>query len=140
MVGSPGAPSSRPQAVQEDGDGWRTVDSLTAWQCGLNPFRSLEVVPTSCREKLAKAVSIVIRRIQEAQSEEELNRGLKRFLLLPQLFLRERARVAMLCLLGWTVLVSRDWGSLLIRPDTDSQTGGKETSGGCSSGHWPEAS
>ena len=62
---------------------------MTAWQCGLNPFRSLEVVPTSCREKLAKAVSIVIRRIQEAQSEEELNRGLKWFLLLPQLFLRE---------------------------------------------------
>ena len=40
-----------PQAVQEDGDGWRTVDSVTVMGCGLNPFRSLEGMPTFCREK-----------------------------------------------------------------------------------------
>ena len=75
-----------------DGDGWNQIDHLGMWECGLSTFRHLEEVPLRYREKWAKVMSTILRRLQQATSEEEEARALKWFLIAPQAFLREPKR------------------------------------------------
>ena len=62
-----------PEAVggppQEDTDGWSKIDSLSAWDCGLCQFRTLEEVPPAYRVKWTRALSTILRRILVAESE-----------------------------------------------------------------------
>ena len=122
-----------PEAVvgppPEDTDGWTRIDSLGAWECGLCPFRTLEEVPPAYRTKWTKAMSTILRRVISAQSEEELNRGLKWFLVSAQVFFREpkrggkkgqsNAQIA----LRFDCLARGDWGSLLTQLRYDKETG-----------------
>ena len=78
--------------VQEDGDGWGMIDTLGVWDCGLSSFRALENVPLLHREKWARIMFIILRRLQEATSVQEETRALKWFLIAPQAFLREPRR------------------------------------------------
>ena len=100
---------------------------MEAWQCGLNPFKSLEEVPTHCQEKWARAMATILRRIQEAQSEEELDRGLKGFLLSPQLLLREprrggrKGQSSNEVSARFDCVVREDWGTLLSRLRADKE-------------------
>ena len=78
--------------LPNDGDGWNRIDLLGVWECGLSSFRTLEEVPTRFREKWAKAMSTIFRRLQQASTVEEEVRALKWFLIAPQAFLREPKR------------------------------------------------
>ena len=63
--------------VQEDADGWARIDAFGVWECGLSSFRPLENVPLIHREKWARAMSIILRRLHTANTEEEEIRALK---------------------------------------------------------------
>ena len=78
--------------LPNDGDGWNRIDHLGVWDCGLSSFRALEEVPTRFREKWAKVMSTILRRLQQATTVEEEIRALKWFLIAPQAFLREPKR------------------------------------------------
>ena len=78
--------------MYEDADGWARIDTLGVWECGLFSFRPLENVPIIHREKWARAMSIILRRLHAANTEEEETRALKWFLIAPQAFLREPRR------------------------------------------------
>ena len=118
-----------PEAVHgvhpEDADGWSTIDSLSAWECGLCQFKTLEEVPTVFRHKWTKAMSTILTRILAAQSVEETNRGLKWFLATAQVFFREpkrggkkgqsNSKIAF----RFNCLSRGDWGSLLVQLETD---------------------
>ena len=55
-------------------------------------FRTLEEVPPLYREKWTRAIAIILRRVISAQTDADVNRGLKWFLLSSQVFLREPKR------------------------------------------------
>ena len=57
--------------IREDGDGWSEIDRLGVWDCGLSPFRALEDVPLIHREKWANTMYIILRRLQQANTQEE---------------------------------------------------------------------
>ena len=63
--------------VQVDGDGWSRIDKLGVWECGLSSFRALEDVPVIHREKWANAMFIILRRLQQASTQQEEERALK---------------------------------------------------------------
>ena len=78
--------------VTADVDGWGQIDGLSAWDCSLNVFTAMVEVPEMHKEKFVLAVSIVLRRIQQAATEEELTRVMKWWLILPQALLRQAKR------------------------------------------------
>ncbi|MCP4269864.1 MAG: hypothetical protein GY777_30545 [Candidatus Brocadiaceae bacterium] len=76
-----------------DADGWCMIDALDAWECALSRFSAIEEIPAQHKETWASAIDTVLRRISEAQDEgEELNRGLKWWLFLPQALCRQAGR------------------------------------------------
>ena len=88
---NPAVPGPR-QTPAPDTSGWSEIDRLGAWQCALNPFSTLESIPGPVQAKWAKVVELTLRAILTASEEEELNRALKWFLILPQAFLRQAKR------------------------------------------------
>ena len=88
----PVVPGPRHGPLPDDGDGFNRIDLLGVWECGLSSFRALEEVPTRFREKWARAMSTIFRKLQQASTAEEEIRALKWFLIAPQAFLREPKR------------------------------------------------
>ena len=78
--------------IVEDADGWNMIDSLGAWECAATITAPLEEVPGAFRNGWSVALLTVLRKIQQAGSDEELIRALKWFLALPKLLLREPKR------------------------------------------------
>ena len=68
------------------------IDSLGAWECATTITAPLEEVPGAFRNGWSVALLTVLRKIQQAGSDEELIRALKWFLALPKLLLREPKR------------------------------------------------
>ena len=132
-----------PQVTQarEDADGWSRVDTLEVWDCGLCQFKTLEEVPPAYRVKWTKGLSSILRRILSAQSEEDVSRGLKWFLIAAQLFFREPKRGGKKgqsngkLAQRFDCLGRDDWGSLLAQLEADKasaagrQTGRKRKQG-----------
>ena len=83
----PDVPGPVDGPIVEDTDGWCMVDKLGAWECGLCEFHTLEEVPPLYREKWTRAIAIILRRVISAQTDADVNRGLKWFLLSSQVFL-----------------------------------------------------
>ena len=75
-----------------DGDGWREIDRLGAWECALNTFSSMEEVPFAFRVSWGKAVARVLTSILGATSQEDLDRALKWWLIMPAALLRQARR------------------------------------------------
>ena len=102
-----------------DIDGWSSIDSIGAWDCGLCQFRTLEDVPPPYRVKWTRALSTILGRILAAQTEDEQNRGLKWFLISAQVLFREPKRGGTRgqsnghLTARFDCLINGDWGSLL---------------------------
>ena len=115
----PVVPGPVPGLPPEDADGWSRIDQVGAWDCALCQFRTLEEVPPPYRQKWTRALSTILRRILAAQSEEELNRGLKWFLISAQVFFREPKRGGKKgqsnghLAARFDCVMRGDWGSLL---------------------------
>ena len=75
--------------VPADANGWGLIDKLGAWDCMLTQFATLEDVPAQHMEVWVEAFSQVLQKIEEAEDEQQLNRALKWFMLLPQGLLRK---------------------------------------------------
>ena len=88
----PDVPAPLIGPLNQDGDGWRDIDRLGAWECALNVFSSLEEVPLIFRVTWGKAVNRVITAILRATDQEEMDRGLKWLLILPAALLRQAQR------------------------------------------------
>ena len=125
---NPVVPGPVPGPPPEDADGWSRIDLVGAWDCALCQFRTLEEVPPPYRQKWTRALSTILRRILAAESEEELNRGLKWFLVCAQVFFREPKRGGKKgqsnghLAARFDCLIRGDWGSLLAlwKADKDS--------------------
>ena len=89
---NPDVPAPLIGPLIQDGDGWRDIDRLGAWECALNVFSSLEEVPLIFRVTWGKAVNRVITAILRATDQEEMDRGLKWLLILPAALLRQAQR------------------------------------------------
>ena len=121
----PAVPEPLLGPLEQDAVGWNVVDKLGGWECGLCEFRTLEEVPPPFREKWARALATILRRILEAQTEIECSRGLKWFLLSAQILLRESKRggkkgqgtgeVAA----RFDCLVRGEWGALVAMWESD---------------------
>ena len=126
-----------PQVTQagEDADGWSRVDTLEVWDCGLCQFKTLEEVPPAYRVKWTKGLSSILRRILSAQSEEDVSRGLKWFLIAAQLFFREPKRGGKKgqsngkLAQRFDCLGRDDWGSLLAQLEADKASANGRQSG-----------
>ena len=102
-----------------DGDGWRMIDQLGAWDCALNIFSSMEEIPLAHRVSWGRAMSRVLTSILNASIDEDLDRALKWLLILPAALLRQarrggqngrgRAEVAG----RFRAVVDGDWGALI---------------------------
>ena len=114
--------------LQDDGDGWNRIDRLGVWECGLSSFRSLEEVPTRFREKWAKVMSTIFRRLQKATMVEEGIRALKWFLIAPQAFLREpkrggkKGQIFSALNARFDCVVREDFGTILALLESDKMT------------------
>ena len=114
--------------LQHDGDGWNQIDRLGVWECGLSSFRALEEVPTRFREKWAKVMSTILRRLQQAVTPEEEVRALKWFLIAPQAFLREpkrggkKGQIFSALNARFDCVVRGDFGSILALLGSDKMT------------------
>ena len=116
-----------PQAgpVIADVDGWGRIDGFSAWECTLTGFQAMKEVPRVHQEKWVRAVSRVLRRIQEASTEAQLTRALKWWLILPQLLLRQAKRNgakgqgARMVDGRFQAVVEGDWGKLLTMWESD---------------------
>ena len=75
-----------------DLDGWREIDRLGAWECEMNIFTSMEEVPWSFRVGWGKAATRVLTAILNAPDQEQLDRALKWWLILPAALLRQARR------------------------------------------------
>ena len=79
------------------------------------------------KEKWVRAVSSVLRRIQEAATEQELTRSLKWWLILPQVLLRQARRSgrkgqgAKMIAARFQTMVEGDCGKLLIMLEKDKE-------------------
>ena len=79
------------------------------------------------KEKWVRAVSSVLRRIQEATTEQELTRYLKWRLILPQVLLRQAQRNgkkgqgARMVNGRFQAMVEGDWGKLLVMLEKDRE-------------------
>ena len=89
---APEVPGPLEGPVVLDGDGWRTIDLLGAWDCALNIFSSLEDVPYVHRVGWGRAMTKVLTSILSATNQEELDRALKWLLLMPSALLRKARR------------------------------------------------
>ena len=78
--------------INEDADGWGSIDTFGAWECASSKMIPLEEVPGPFRNAWSNALSTVLRRIQQAGGDEEITRALKWFLALPKLLLRAPKR------------------------------------------------
>ena len=78
--------------IPEDLDGWSSIDGWGVWDCASTITSPLEEVPTVFRNSWSNALSAVLRKVQQAGSEEETTRALKWLLALPKLLLREPKR------------------------------------------------
>ena len=85
----PGPVNGRPLL---DGDGWREIDRLGAWECALNSFSSMEEVPFPYRVSWGKAMGRVLASILGATNQEDLDRALKWWLIMPAALLRQAKR------------------------------------------------
>ena len=65
---------------------------LGGWGSTLSPFMMMEEVPAAFREKWAKLVTLVLRRVNIATTELELTKALLWFLVLPQATFRQDKR------------------------------------------------
>lgn len=122
---NPDLPEAGPVTV--DVDGWGRIDGLSAWQCTLAGFNATRKVPLVHKEKWVRAVSSVLRRIQEATTEQELTRYLKWRLILPQVLLRQAQRNgkkgqgARMVNGRFQAMVEGDWGKLLVMLEKDRE-------------------
>ena len=95
------------------------------WECGLSSFRALEDVPLIHREKWGRTMYIILRRLQEASTEEEETRALKWFLIAPQAFLREprrggkKGQSSSAVSARFDSVVRDDWGTVLALLQAD---------------------
>ena len=114
-----------------DATGWNLIDRLGGWECGLTGFYAMEQVPAVHRVKFAKAYSLVLQNILEANIEENLTRALKWFLILPQALLRQSKRGgkkgqgAAWVSAKFQAIVNEDWGSLLHMLESDKEANRK---------------
>ena len=117
--------------VLPDATGWNLIDRLGGWECGLTGFYAMEQVPAVHRVKFAKAYSLVLQNILEANIEENLTRALKWFLILPQALLRQSKRGgkkgqgAAWVSARFQAIVNEDWGSLLHMLESDKEANRK---------------
>ena len=80
-----------PGPVFPDMDGWSKIGGLGGWECTLSCFQAMEEVPNSHKEKWAKVVADLLRRVLDTPTEEARDRALLWFLVLPRLsFARPR--------------------------------------------------
>ena len=108
-----------------DADGWREIDRLSAWECEMNIFTSMEEVPSPFEVGWGKAATRVLTVILNAPDQEELDRALKWWLILPAALLRQarrggqngrgRAEVAA----RFRAAAEGDWGFLITSLRTD---------------------
>lgn len=85
----PPIPRPVPGPGTRDKDGWAHIDGWGAWDCASACIVPLEDVPRAYRKPFSTAFSTVLRHIEQADTEVEVTRGLKWFLALPKLLLRE---------------------------------------------------
>jgi hypothetical protein len=99
--------------------GFNTIDTWDTWDCVLSPCTPMTDVPPPHREKWASGLTYILQKILEAQSEEQLNRALKWFLVFPQATLRQAKRSgkkgqgAAMVASRFQAVVDRNWGRLL---------------------------
>ena len=122
----PEMPAAGPVTV--DTDGWGRIDGLSAWECTLTGFHPMGEVPVVHQEKWVRAVATVLRRLMEADTEQELTRALKWWLILPQLLLRQSKRSgkkgqgAAWIAARFQAVVDGDWGKLITMLESDKVT------------------
>ena len=78
--------------IPEDLDGWSSIDGWGVWDCASTITSPLEEVPGVFRNSWSNALSAVLRKVQQAGSQEETTRALKWLLAIPKLLLREPRR------------------------------------------------
>ena len=78
--------------VTIDGDGWNLIDRVGGWNAILCQFPMMQEVARQYREIWSWAWGEVLRRIQSAEGERELDRALMWLLFLPQALLRQPKR------------------------------------------------
>ena len=118
-----------------DADGWREIDRLSAWECEMNIFTSMEEVPPPFEVGWGKAATRVLTVILNAPDQEQLDRALKWWLILPAALLRQarrggqngrgRAEVAA----RFRAAAEGDWGFLItsLRSDRAKEVKRRET-------------
>lgn len=82
----PEIPAAKPDRSSDSG--WPALDHVPIPACATSPFAHLREVPEAHAEGWASAVADVMRYVEEASSEDELVRGLKRMLVLHEVLLR----------------------------------------------------
>ena len=113
----PEVPGAEPEVL--GAPGFHSIDSWDAWDCLLSPCTPMTEVPLPHREKWASGLTYILQYILEAQTEEQLNRGLKWFLIYPQATLRQPRRSGQkgqgsaMVASRFQAIVERDWGKLL---------------------------
>ena len=98
---------------------FHSIDRWDAWDCILSPCLAMTDVPPPHREKWASGLTYILQQILEAQTEEQLDRALKWFLVYPQATLRQPKRSGqkgqgpMMVASRFQAVTNGDWGSLL---------------------------
>ena len=75
--------------VAGDTEGWSSIYRLGGWKCLISQFRAMDFVPSQYHAIWGGAWSTVLRRIQEAEGEEDLDRALLWLLFFPQALCRK---------------------------------------------------
>ena len=106
---------------------FHSIDSWGTWECLLSPCTPMTEVPQAHREKWASGLTIILQRILEAETEEQLTRALKWFLVYPQATLRQAKRSGqngrgpMMVAQRFQAVMEGDWGRLLEMLSSDKE-------------------
>ena len=95
------------------------IDSWGAWECLLSSCTPMMDVPMAHRERWASGFITILRYVMTAQTEEQLDRGLKWLLIYPQATLRMAKRSGRkgqgqaMVASRFQAIMEGDWGRLL---------------------------
>ena len=105
------------ERVDISGDGFDAIDKVGGWDSFFCEFSVVDEVPHQHREVWTWAWGHVLRRIDQASDDKELDRGLMWLCFLPQALLRRPKRGGQsgrgLVAERFNCLVRRDWGALV---------------------------
>ena len=108
-----------PAAIPGTASSWDRVKELGGWECGLSPFPAMKNVPGAFREKWGRLMSMLVRRVLEADTEEATTTALLWFLVAPQAWLRQSGRGGKkgqdhaALARRFDAIIEEDWGSVL---------------------------